>query len=400
MPRWQSFERFLADALETPLEQRQALVNSLLKERPNWPWVDGTQATFIYERPGANTVAINLDTITEDPPFVPMENLAGTTLWHITLPFKADDLLDYMVVVNDPMTPIKNDTDVMGRIQRYWMADPYNPIRISSRQMNVSVLRMAEARPFPDWSKFAGVDKGSINEHTIDSTQLGFQNRKLWVYTPPHYGESQREYPLLILMDGEWMTGPLQVAAIADTLIKHGRMEPVVIAMIGSGDQLNRAKTLVSNDRHYLFLLTELLPFVQTRYRIDATNLGVGGVSEGAIAAAHAAIKNPAVFSHLMMISPPLGKGAAEEKLREYAQRFDSANVLPKRIFQSVGRYEMPSRFRVPAYILRTVLNRRSQNTEYQFVEAGSGHGLVGFRSVMPEALAWVYPAEAPAEQA
>lgn len=398
MPRWQSFERFLAEALETPLEQRQALVNALLKERPNWPWVDGTKATFIYERPGANSVAINLDTITEDPPFVPMVNLPATSLWHVTRQFHADDLLDYMVVVNDPMTPLANDPNLLSRIQRYWMSDPYNPIRISSRQMNVSVLRMADARPFPDWSKFANVPKGGIHEHTINSTQLGFKDRKLWIYTPGDYADTQNEYPLLIFMDGEWANGPMQLASIADTLIKHGRMEPVVIALIGSGDQANRAKTLVSNDRHYLFLLTELLPFVQTRYRIDATNLGVGGVSEGAIAAAHAAIKNPAVFSHLMMISPPLGKGTGEDKLREYTRRFETANVLPKRIFQSVGRYEMPSRFRIPAYILRTVLNRRSQQTEYQFVETGSGHGLVGFRSVLPEALAWVFPAQAPSE--
>lgn len=154
----------------------------------------------------------------------------------------------------------------------------------------------------------------------------------------------------------------------------------------------------MSNDRHYLFLLTELLPFVQTRYRIDATNLGVGGVSEGALAAAHAALKNPAVFSHLMMISPPLGKGTGEDKLREYTRRFETTHVLPKRIFQSVGRYEMPSRFRIPAYILRTMLNKRSQQSEYQFVESGSGHGLVGFRSVLPEALAWVFPAEVSTE--
>jgi enterochelin esterase-like enzyme len=339
-----------------------------------------------------------LDTITEDPPFVPMVNLPGTSLWHITRQFHPDDLLDYMVVVNDPMTPLANDPNLLARIQRYWMSDPYNPIRISSRQMNVSVLRMADARPFPDWSKFANVPKGNIDEHTISSTQLGFKDRKLWIYTPSEYADTQREYPLLIFMDGEWASGPMQLAAITDTLIKHGRMEPVVIAMVGSGDQSNRAKTLVSNDRHYLFLLTELLPFVQTRYRIDATNLGVGGVSEGAIAAAHAAIKNPAVFSHLLMISPPLGKGSGEDKLREYTRRFESTNVLPKRIFQSVGRYEMPSRFRIPAYILRTVLNKRSQQTEYQFVETGSGHGLVGFRSVLPEALAWVFPAEAPAE--
>jgi enterochelin esterase-like enzyme len=396
MPRWSSFDQFLNDALNEPLEARQALVNALLKEHPNWPWVQGPTATFVYARTGADTVAVSLDSIKKDPPFVPMENLAGTTLWHVTLSFQPDDLLDYMLIVNDPMTPLSGEPDLETRIHKHWLPDPYNSTRISMGGMNVSVLRLEEARPFPDWSKLMGVNHGTVTEHTIDSTQLNFTGRKLWVYTPAGYEESDRDYPLLILLDGQWANGPLQVPAITDALIKHGRMEPVVIAMFQAGDQVNRIKTLISNDRHYLFLLTELLPFVQTQYRIDGSNLGVGGFGESAIAAAHAALSNPAVFAHLIMVSPPLGKGTAEDKLREYADRFEHASALPRRIFQSVGRYEINARYRLPAYLLRTLLIRR-HDTDYKFVEIGSGHGLTGFRSVLPEAISWVYPAEAAA---
>lgn len=395
MPRWSSFDQFLTDALNEPLEARQGLVSSLLRERPNWPWVQGRTVTFIYARPGARNVAVSLDTRKEDPPFVPMQNLVGTTLWHVTLAFEKDDLLDYMIIVNDPMTPLATERNLEDRIRRFWMPDPYNATRISMGNMNVSVLRMPDARPFPDWAKFTGVPHGTVQEHEINSTQLNFTGRKLWVYTPNGYDDTNREYPLLIMLDGQWATGPLQVPAIADTLIKHGRMEPIVIAMLQAGDQGNRIKNLISNDRHYLFMLTELLPFLQTNYRIDATNLGLGGFGESAVAAAHAALKNPAVFGHLMMVSPPLGKGVAEDKLKEYANRFEKANVIPQRIFQSVGRYEMNARYRLPAYILRTILTKRS-DTAYKFIETGSGHGLTGFRSVIPEALGWIFPAQSP----
>ena len=47
--------------------------------------------------------------------------------------------------------------------------------------------------------------------------------------------EPGRDYPLLVLLDGQWMVGPVQVPFIADALIKHGRLEPVVIAMSESG---------------------------------------------------------------------------------------------------------------------------------------------------------------------
>jgi hypothetical protein len=95
------------------------------------------------------------------------------------------------------------------------------------------------------------------------------------------------------------------------------------------------------------------------------------------------------------MISPPLGKGVAQEQLRLYIERFAEADLLPKRIFQSVGRYEIRSRFIKPAQVLRGVLEARRQqrgDIAYQFVEIGSGHGLVGFRSVFPEALAHAFP--------
>lgn len=397
MPQWPSFNAFLKEALNTPLEQRQKLVDALLKERPNWPWVQGDNATFIYARSGARTVAVNLDTIKEDPPFVPMENLAGTNLWNVSLKFQPDDLLDYMMVVNDPMTPLKTETNLVERVQRYWSIDPHNPLHIDSAQMNVSVLRMGDARPFPDWSKLQRIPRGKVYEHTINSNQLSFTGRKVWIYTPPGYENSDQIYPLLLLSDGQWSVGPLQIPSIADTLIKHNQMEPIVIAMVQTGERGNRLKNYVANNRHYLFLLTELLPFVQTQYRVDSSNLGVGGVGIAAAGAIHAALSNPAVFSRLLMISPPLGKGEMYDQLKEYFNRFDKANALPKRIFQSVGRYEQRARFHLPALALREILRRRS-DISYKFVEVGSGHGLVAFRSILPEALAFVYPGEVGAE--
>ncbi len=110
--------------------------------------------------------------------------------------------------------------------------------------------------------------------------------------------------------------------------------------------------------------------------------MGIGGVAIGATAAAHAALKNPAVFTHLVMISPAL---------QNFAARFENAERLPQRIFQSVGRYEARGRFIKPALAARDILQRRS-GVAYRFVETGSGHGLVGFRSILPEALAWVFP--------
>lgn len=392
MPRWNSFESFLSEAQKiTSNGQRQALVDELLDERREWPWIQGNKATFVFHSLGARrSVALNLDTIKSDPPFATMTNLPGTTFWYVTREFQTDDLLDYLLAIDDPMTPLATEKNVGQRVATHWKVDPMNPVRMNTGAQDVSVVRMDEARPFPDWAGMKNVPRGRVEEHTISSLQLGFRGRKMWVYTPPGYATSKLEYPLLIFQDGQWANGPLQLPFIADALIKHKRLAPVVIAMVQSGNPQEREREYISNDKHYASLLLEVLPLIQTSYRIDATNLGIGGVAQGAIAAAHSALKNPAVFGSLIMISPPLGKGADEDLLSAYASRFEQVGTLPRRIFQSVGRYEARARFLKPAETLRDILQGR--NTAYRYAEIGSGHGLVAFRSILPEALAWAYP--------
>ncbi len=391
MPRWSSFDSFLAEAQNTDAAERQPLVDALMAERPVFPWIGDHQATFAFIGNGVERVALNLDTIQSDPPFAPFTHLEGTNFWYVTREFENDDLLDYLLAVDDPMTPLANDPHLVERVMRHWRTDPLNPTRMDAAQTNVSVLRMAEARPFPNWAAMSRVPHGRVIEVTIDSEEVGFKGRRLSVYTPPGYEGSGLVYPLLIMHDGQWANGPLQVPYIADALIKHHRMQPSLIAMVQSGTGEERNREYGVSDAHYLFLLTELLPMLQTNFRVDSTKIGVGGVALGAVAAAHAALRNPAVFSRLILISPPLGKGANQDQLRELINRFEQAEALPERIFQSVGRYEARARFYRPAQNLRDILSSR-RNVAYEYAELGSGHGLVGFRAILPEALAWTFP--------
>jgi enterochelin esterase-like enzyme len=396
--RWNSFIQFLAESHQLQPEERQAIVDELLATHEDWPWVERDRATFVYDSRTAESVAINLDIINNDPPFENLVQLEGTTLWYLQRYFDKDALLDYMFAVNDPGTPLAQEADLVGRINKFWEIDPRNKQMIDTTQIDVSVLRMSKARPFPNWRSMRNVTRGKIYQHEFSSVQMEFTNRNLWVYTPPDYDANDgKMYPLLIMMDGQWAVDAFEVPYIADALIKHNRMEPIVIAMLESGSQADRIKDYVSNDNHYTAILTELLPMLQTEYMIDSTNLGVAGVGEGAVAAAHAALKNSAVFAHLIMLSPPLGRGPAAQKLQEYADRFRDAKILPRKIFQTVGRYEQKMRFYHPAMALRGILERRllgDPNLDYKFVELGSGHSLAAFKSILPEALAYIFPVE------
>lgn len=398
MPGWTSFDAFLADITQAADDAaRRNLVDALLKERKAFPWIEGTVATFVY-RGDAKSVALNLDTIPSDPPFEPLKRLEGTDFWYLRYPFEADDLLDYLLAVDDPGTPLAHETDIAGRVAVHWHADTLNPLRMDAGVASVSVLRMPKARPFPDWSGMRAVPRGKVAEHSLTSTNIALADRKVWVYTPPGYETSSTTYPVLILQDGQWAVGPLQVPAIADALIKHQQMKPAMIVMVQSAVQAaERDREYINGERYYTFLLSELLPFIQTNYRVDSTQIGIGGVAVGGVVAATAALTNPVVFSRLMMISPPLGRGAYQDELREVVKNFNGAGKLPDRIFQSIGRYEGKARFGKPAQAVRTILEG-SHGLAYKFVEVGSGHGLVGFRGILPEALAWVFPGDAATE--
>lgn len=394
--RWDSFIQFLCEIYQTPQRDHQALVDELLGSQDEWPWVERDRATFVYDSWTAQSVALNLDIIKRDPPFENMVRLDETSLWYYQRYFERDALVDYMFAIDDPGTPLAQEIDLMQRVGRYWRADQLNALSISSNQVNTSVLQMPRARPFPTWSAMAAVPRGRVYRHRFNSQQLNFSQRSLWVYTPPGYdADDGVNYRLLVLMDGQWAMNALEVPFVADALIKHGRMEPIIIAMIASGTQSERLREYIGNDGHYAMIAAELLPFLQTEHRIEPLDLGLAGVGEGAVAAVHAALKNPAIFSHLILISPPLGRAPAVKLLQEYAQRFRDSPILPNHIFQSVGRYEQDLRFYQPALALRGILERRMNHDpdlRYRFVEIGSGHSLAAFKSVLPEALAHAFP--------
>ncbi len=397
--RWNSFIQFLCEIYQLPSDLRQAAADELLSTRSEWPWVERDRATFVYDSVTAHRVSVNLDIVNRDPPFENLVRLEDTSLWYFQRYFDRDALVDYMYAIDDPGTPLAQEVNLMDRVDRFWQADPLNALTVQTAQVSTSVLQMPRARPVPSWRAMAAVPRGNVYRHRFSSTNLDFNDRDLWVYTPPGYNHSSSQvYPLLILMDGQWALNILEAPYIADALLKHGRMEAVIIAMLAAGGGSQRVTEYIGNDHHYAMVVAELLPFLQTEYRIEPVNLGLGGVGEGAVAAAHAALKNPAIFAHLIMISPPLGGKPALQKLREYAERFRDSPLLPRRIFQSVGRYEQDLRFYQPALALRGILERRmgqDPELEYRFVELGSGHSLVAFKSVLPEALAHVFPAQA-----
>lgn len=167
------------------------------------------------------------------------------------------------------------------------MIDPGSPAIKPMREPRTSILHLP-ADPPNSWD-FQDVPHGTVSFHTYRSKPLGGRLRQLAVYTPPGYGAGGQEtFPVLYLQHGSgdnqntW-TVHGKAHWILDHLIARGRAKPMVIVMIdghaaapGPGATNNTA--LFGRD-----LLEEVMPFVETNYRVKAEPAGraIVGLSMG-----------------------------------------------------------------------------------------------------------------------
>jgi predicted alpha/beta superfamily hydrolase len=170
---------------------------------------------------------------------------------------------------------------------------------------------------------------GDLRLHKFQSCV--FRNtRMLRVWLPPRYDapeNSARQYPVFYLNDGqnlfdratafagvEW-----QADESADRLIRQEIIPPLIIVGIDNA-QMDRMKEYLPHrsfnppilraqgKRYPDFLMNEVMPFVQERYRTARSpeNTGLGGSSMGALISLYTVIERPGVFGRLLLESPSL----------------------------------------------------------------------------------------------
>lgn len=153
-------------------------------------------------------------------------------------------------------------------------------------------------------------------------------DRDITIYLPPGYSENPSStYPVLYMHDGQNLfdSAPLldsfakrstwQMAETADAAITAGEIEPLlIIGIANTGHRRLSEYTPTSDwklgggeaDKYGRLLVEELLPFIDSHYRVKlgATNAGLGGSSLGALATLYLGLKFPNIFGRLALHSP------------------------------------------------------------------------------------------------
>jgi pimeloyl-ACP methyl ester carboxylesterase len=146
---------------------------------------------------------------------------------------------------------------------------------------------------------------------TFESKLLG-EELRLFVALPPTFARSQRRYPLLFLLDGQYYFGEVQSAAAA--LADSGQIPELVLVGIESKDRRvdftppeidlpdvgDKARAGVYLD----FLEKELLPACEAQLRAGKPRVLLGH-SHGALLALYAVAQRPQVFPWVIALDAP-----------------------------------------------------------------------------------------------
>lgn len=171
------------------------------------------------------------------------------------------------------------------------------------------------------------MSSGQLHKHERIRSRFLRNRRDLIVYTPPGYEEQRfQQFPVLYLHDGQnlfdgstsFVPGmDWRIAQTADAYIAKCAVQPLVIVGIyNSGKSRINEYTPTKDaragggraDRYAKFLLEEVVPFVQSKYRVrrGPAPTGIGGSSLGGLASLYIGLKFPHIFGRIAALSPSI----------------------------------------------------------------------------------------------
>lgn len=261
----------------------------------------------------------------------------------------------------------------------------------------------------------AGEGKGRYEHHAGFHSEFLVRDRNVVVYLPPGYdAEESRRYPVLYLQDGQNLFDGAtafvygqhwRVGETADALVNAGEVEPLVIVGIYNAGEKRIDEYTPTKDRrsriggkadlYGRFLVEELKPFVEARYRTltDAPNNGLGGSSLGGLVSLHLGIKYPHVFGKLAVLSPSIWWDR-----RIILRNVRTLETKPGvRVWIDVGTEEGRNHLK-DARMLRDALVTRGWvlDSDLKYLEAvGAGHNELAWAERVGPVLRFLFPRSA-----
>ncbi len=175
-----------------------------------------------------------------------------------------------------------------------------------------------------NWNQGGGgstaADNVIVMDEDFEMPQLG-RNRRIWLYLPPDYETSGKDYPVLYMHDGQNLfdastsfAGEWEVDETLNELFSLGENVPIVIGIDNGGEYRTGEYTpwphpVYGGGEGVLyteFIVQTLKPYIDANYRTlpEREFTGIMGSSLGGLVSHYAALEYPEVFSKAGIFSP------------------------------------------------------------------------------------------------
>lgn len=239
------------------------------------------------------------------------------------------------------------------------------------------------------------VPHGTVSKVWYPSPTLGFQQRRMTVYTPAGYDErSGKRYPVLYLLHGaggdENAWSELgRATQILDNLIAQGKAEPMIVVMPnGNGGQQAMPGEYPNSMYKPSFLnlrmmdgaieaafVPDVVKYVDAHYRTlaDKRHRAVAGLSMGGFHSLYISANNPDCFGYVGLFSAAINR---QNPQGEYAYIYQQLDEKLKRQFANPPYYYIAIGKSDFLFKDNVEYRRRLDQAgyRYEYVETDGGH--------------------------
>jgi len=230
--------------------------------------------------------------------------------------------------------------------------------------------------------------------------QLG-KKRRICALLPHDYEETDKDYPVLYLNDGqnlfddEGAFGTWAADQKLAILAEYGFEDLIVITIDHGGkDRIAEYSPFFhwkwghGEGKRYLNFITETLkPYIDKNYRTlsDRSNTGFGGSSMGGLISLYSGLKNPDIFGKLMVFSPSLWISP-----KIFLNAFNSAQNYPMDVYLYAGGSESATML---AHIekMKETLNKHPEIEIKTSIDPLGQHNEFKWGQEFPKALEWLF---------
>ncbi len=209
----------------------------------------------------------------------------------------------------------------------------------------LSIAQQNETVKIPQ-VEIAGTQVLSINSQVVDQEYL------LYINLPRNYNDTNRKFPVLFLLDAQW-DFPLMQALYGEQYYDGLVPDVVIVGITWGGENPNhdalRARDFTpsasgptetsGNAPKFLeFIKTELIPFIESNYRVT-NDRALTGSSLGGLFTLYAMFNETNLFTKYILTSPALqvDNGILGQIEKSFAEKNNDINA---RLYMAIGGYE------------------------------------------------------------